>query len=125
MRIRTQRREGELGHLRLADNDGTRSPQPLHDLGIFNGRCQTTQNSRPGARDCAGDVEQRLYRNDAAIERTAGRSGGDATIRRLGLPPGAVCKHSREDVLSFRRLDARNCPLEPRDGGRLRSILHC
>ena len=90
-----EREDRQLGHVRLADDDGARFTQRAHDVGVALARAAVRQ--RAPRRDLAGDVRVVLDRHRhteqrAPIARAATRIG------LVGLGQGAVGEHHAEGV---------------------------
>jgi len=91
MRIGTDARKGELGHVGFRDDDGAGLAKPAHDRRIGFGRSRFFgENLRAGARRLAGNVEQILDADDGAVEWAECRGalrprvGGVGRSTRLG-----------------------------------------
>ena len=95
MRICADRGKGELGHRRLADDDGPGLPKATNDDSIALSRRRTKPDRRAGSGRLAGDIEQILDREDFAIE-------GSERHTRPAPCLSSIRSHARRFRIEFR-----------------------
>ena len=101
VRIGAERREGEFGHLRLADDDRAGRPQALDDGRVGCGRRLAAQHDGAGPRRLAGDVEEVFDRDDASVQRTQRPAGRKAGVGGFGFSPRRGLVQRREHLAAL------------------------